>query len=130
MNQSAPNVGQASTLRSTATEDGSRRPSERASASRSVPSALPTYLFRVAVAQARGARRLRLFRVGQSKGPCQIPLRSASADGEAACPSSPSSVAVLLRRTGVAVLLRRVERPRSCRIGSWGLNTYRLESRG
>ena len=58
------------------------------------------YGFSVAVAQARGARRLRRFRVGQSKGPCQIPLRSASADGEAA------------------------SRPRSCRIGSWRLNTY------
>src|SRR5207253_459608 len=33
---------------------------------------------------AKGARRLRRFRVGQSQGPCEIPERRKSADGEAA----------------------------------------------
>jgi len=33
----------------------------------------PGYFFRVAVAQAKGARRLRRFRVGRSQGPGEIP---------------------------------------------------------
>ena len=41
-NEKSPHVGQASTLRSSASEDGSSLPGERASASRSVSSALPT----------------------------------------------------------------------------------------
>src|SRR5436309_4230879 len=69
------------------------------------------YFFGVEAAQAKGARRLRRFRVGQSPGPCETPGRLDRADGEAACPSS------------VAVLLRRVERPRSSRSGSWAPNT-------
>src|SRR5437867_7176765 len=51
-------VGRASTLRSTATEDGSRRSSRRTCLSRKtdVPPAPPTSLFSVAVAPANGAR--------------------------------------------------------------------------
>ena len=41
-NEKSPHVGQASTLRSSATEDGSSLPGQRARASRSVSSALPT----------------------------------------------------------------------------------------
>src|SRR5437867_6933483 len=42
------------------------------------------YVFASAFAPAKGARRLRRFRVAQSQGPCEITERRDSADGEAA----------------------------------------------
>jgi len=97
------------------------------------PSPGAEILFRVAVAQAKGARRLRRFRVEQSQGPCEIPGRRDSADGEAASrprSSRKGSAAFTPLPRGKSLCRRGMlkpresadaqaaSRPRSCRKGS------------